>query len=231
MDEGDLLSQLAGDLANAATVIADDFASGEVVDEDDFNSQLVRAIKGSVKTFAQDHRQELDLISILEDESGPPRPAVRIHARRLTDKGPGSEETEAGADIVIVLDIETQHRKVQKGILIQAKILNKNGEIKNSTERGRLLQQCDHMLDRTSSAFVFGYQPGNISTWSAAMVEAAGGASLQKLRTWDLEMFFYDFLICWTGDPRLSAIDRDTLLALRTLVQAKNAILIMGSVR
>lgn len=219
--------------AETAQAVADDLAVGDVGQEEDFSGQLIGRIKGRLDTF-QTPRTIWQLRgAIVESVDGPAGPSVdaltsvRLSGRQLSSKGHASEESQMGADLLLVLDIRAPNYSVRKGVLIQAKRLEVGTSIK-SQEADRLRSQCGDMLDLTPSSFVFLYSSTGVETVSASSVEASRRRDLHALVPYadSLAIFFADFLLCWVGDPRLSSTDRDALVVLRAATRARNALLL-----
>lgn len=199
-----------------------DYREGDAGDEDDISGQLIGRMKERVETLDSGLAQ-WSSTSITSDD-GPASPSIRLRARHLHWRGDRSEEALYGADIVLVLDVDLPTRKFTKGMLIQAKKLEPGKSLKAAEER-RLVKQCGDMLDLTPAAYILGYGRSQAFFDSAAAVEAK--------RTFDAadspysnEVFFYDFFICWIGDPRLNATTKEQLAILRAQTNARTALAI-----
>ena len=152
----------------------------------------------------------------------PAIPSVRFFARQTTSKGGASEERETGADMLFVLDIRTDYYVQQKGVLVQAKRLVRGKKL--PTAKAQLLRaQCSKMLDQSAASFVFLYAPDGMTVISATVVEGSTRNDLHALEQYrdTTLIFFSDFLLCWIGDPRLKATDKQSLAVLRALSEGE----------
>src|SRR5262245_27415390 len=142
MLSGDLAAELASTLSEAAESVAKDIGSEDVGDEDDISSQLCGRLKQATDGFV--------------DSAGRRYQKVRIKARHMTSRASGAEERRIGADIVMVLDVDLPDQRLTKGLLVQAKVLPE-GQVMAPRAWEDLKRQCQRMLTRTPSAFVFMY--------------------------------------------------------------------------
>jgi len=148
---------------------------------------------------------------------------IKWSAKTLTDRGPGSQESEFGADFMGVLDVDLPDFTVSKGFLAQAKM----GKRISSKEKKRLLVQCENMLDHSPASFVFIYSNHGVRVVPAVSVVAAQG-NLGKLYDRSAKRFFEEHLECFIGDPRIACPSPKTLENLRLDFQARSAIFISG---
>lgn len=193
MLSAELAAELANTLSKAAENVAKDIVSEDVGDEDDISSQLCGRLKQAADNFV--------------DSVGRQYPNVRIKARHMTSRASGSEERRIGADIVVVLDVDLPDQRLTKGLLIQAKVLPQ-GRIMAPRAWEGLKSQCQRMLARTPSAFVFMYGKSSIIPFSASALECVERTKLWDSSTYPLHWVFHDFLVSWIGDRRIAATDR-----------------------
>jgi hypothetical protein len=214
----------------AVEATARDFAVDDVAGEEDFTGQLLGRCKATMEHLDTPGTYWRVAATIQEREDGPPIPSVRFSARQTVSKGPSSEESWSGADLLMVLEIKTDDYEIRKGVLVQAKRLE-HGEKLTARDARRLREQCKGMLDLTADSFVFVYSTEGVTTLSATAVEGSKRDDLHSLEQWPNStiVFFMDFLKCWTGDSRLKATDHESLAVLRALSRARNAMLIKAT--
>jgi hypothetical protein len=217
-------------LAQAAEATARDLAADDVAGEEDFSGQLIGRCKQKLEDLHTPNARWRVAAAITEADDGPARPSIRFSARQTKSKGPGSEESWSGADLLMVLEIKSPDYEVRKGVLVQAKRLEPGKQLAIRDARN-LRSQCKDMLDLTPSSFVFIYSETGVITLSASIVEGSERRDLHQLEQWpnSTNIFFMDFMKCWTGDPRLSATDREALAVLRAESNARNALLLKVS--
>lgn len=208
----DELRRAAREFASQIEQVAAEFRRGDIGDEDDISSQIVGRIKAVT--------QQIDGSITWTAKSVDGLTGIGVLGRRLTSRGKGAEETSVGADIVLVLDIDLPDYKVTKGLLIQAKCVNHLNEAKSSSERERLVSQCEDMLAISPASFVWTYGDDAVGVFSATSVMGSQGFFKHIFDTYDAGVFFYDFLICWIGDPRINSITRP---ALKVLIDSSGA--------
>jgi hypothetical protein len=220
------------ELAKAAAAVANDYAVGDIGDEEDFTGQLIGRLKGKVEQLSNEKIQWRVSAAIEEREDGPPVPltSVRFSGRQLGAKGPSSEESVIGADMVLVIDINGPDFAIQKGLIIQAKKLERFSALP-STDEQRLRDQCAAMLDRTPASYVLLYSKDGVHCVSAAGIEGCSSPRLGLIDQYPVEFLFADFFLCWIGDPRIKATDRDSLTVLRSMSQARNALLLSATTK
>jgi hypothetical protein len=214
-------------LVQATKATASDLAVGDVAGEEDFSGQLIGRCKQKLEDLHTPNARWQVAASITEADDGPARPSIRLSVRQTKSKGPGSEESWSGADLLMVLEITCSDYEVRKGILIQAKRLEPGKQL-TARDALNLRSQCKDMLDLTPSSFVFIYSKTGVTTLSASVIEGSEHKDLYGLEQWQdsTRIFFLDFIKCWIGDPRLSATDRETLAVLRAQSNARNALLL-----
>lgn len=178
-----VIGEVTHALEKAAEAVGDDFRSGKIREEPDFTSQLI----------GQSHAR-LELSSLQ---------GVDISMVVLTSHGPGAQEKQYGADLLIALNLDLPGYQVSKGVLAQAKLDGKR------LDRRRLRDQCDAMLSFTPDSFVMREHEGGVSFVPASAVSAAG-AVVDELREKSLADFTHDLMTSFVGDRRLGVtVDQD----------------------
>lgn len=137
--------------------------------------------------------QQLNGLGILDRK-------ITVIAQDFTDRGPGSQEKRAGADLFIAIRVEDTEATISKGLLIQAKW---SGGSKSKAEQKKLLQQCNYMLKRTTSAgaFVWLYGSDGVDVVPACEVTARPDGNPETLTQRNVAQQFRDVLDCFQGDP------------------------------
>lgn len=212
---------LAKKLTNATMRTVHDYESEDVVGEEAFSEQLCGRLKETLEGF------ETPTIGWQADTANDGKGRGRLKGRSLTRWG---EEPDLGADIVMVLDVETSDFTVRKGFLSQAKRLEV-GKLMDRSEHERLKEQCQKMLSVTPASMVYLYSRDGVHVVSATAVLQHRGRNLYDIETYDITILYRDFAICWFGDPRIQATDRLSLEGLRERLEAKAAIRLIGKQR
>ncbi|WP_417828345.1 hypothetical protein [Thalassospira sp.] len=119
-------------------------------------------------------------------------------------KGKAAEEARTGADIVMHVNLNTPTESYSKGLLIQAKRIDKQ-QILSAQEHKRLKNQCSQMLKITPAAFVFDYSRQGIRCGSANRIRGASSPDLYSQCEWTGYRFFLEFFRCPIGDSRLTS--------------------------
>lgn len=212
---------LAEKLAAATMRTVQDYESEDVVGEEAFSEQLCGRLKETLEGFAT------PTIEWQADTAINGRGRGRLKGRALTRWG---EEPDLGADIIMVLDVETSDFSVRKGFLSQAKRLEV-GQVMDRSEHKRLIEQCEKMLSVTPASIVYLYSRDRVHVVPATAVLQHRGRALYDILTYDISILYRDFAICWFGDPRIQATDRVSLAGLRERLGANAAIRLVGNQR
>jgi hypothetical protein len=113
-----------------------------------------------------------------------------------------------------VLDVALGSYNATKGFLAQAKKAEP-GQFFSNVDWRRLTQQCETMLRRTPSSFVFVYSKRRgIRIFPANSVVGLTSRDLFELYDRSVSSFFENHIECFIGDPRLNSTDIETLDAL-----------------
>jgi len=187
--------------------------------------QLVRQIVDEVKVVT---RQLVDYyqrgILVNEDHlTGALVSMLESRLRGLSLRGikviPGAfslkEEKIAGADLGVLLNVDTPYFKLSKVLIAQAKkcecfYIENVGYVLGRNYLGNVIEQCQKMLDITPSAFVLVYTNNfdcGILAFPAGDVIALSKVmctDLSALYAIRLDRLFENFMKCYTGDPRIA---------------------------
>lgn len=206
-------------LAGATERVAGDYEGGDVIYEEPFSDQLCGRLKETLHDFETENiRWQTD---IAVGERGP----ASLRMRSLSKF---TEEPVFGADLVMVLDIRLGDYVVQKGLLAQAKRLEKGAKM-TPGELKRLRGQCERMLSITSASMVFLYHKRGVTPISATALLAYQDRDLFKINTWPIEIMYEDFAMCWIGDPEIQATDPASLETLRRVSHSRAAVRFAGT--
>jgi len=161
---------------------------------------------------------------------------IVFRARTLRDMGPKAPEREFGADFCGVLDIRLSSFAQRKGFLSQAKRDGHGVSVKpnfrgltpvsflRGAEWQRLQRQLDKMLQVTPDSFVFVYGTGGFTVVPASSIK--GLKTRGELYGKPVDRFFKEYLMCFIGDPQLTAYDDASLEDLRRRGNARAAVLL-----
>ena len=208
----------AGKIEDATDRVVRDYATGDVTHEEPFSDQLCGRLKETLHDFETPNFRW----QVVTTDGSIGRARLRARTLKTTD-----EEPLFGADIVMTIYIQAPDYEVRKGFLVQAKRLERRANL-SSDRRRKLLDQCQRMLELTPSSMVFLYHSGGVRVLPAVAVVAAKGENLWAIPSWGYGTLFFDFAICWFGDPRLQAVDPVALEGLRALVDARSALRFSG---
>ncbi len=221
MLESDDADEFANKLAAATMRTVADYESEDVVGEEAFSEQLCGRLKETLEGFATATIEWQADIAVNGKGRG------RLKGRSLTKWG---EEPDLGADLVMVLDVETPEFSVRKGFLTQAKRLEL-GKLMVRSEHKRLIEQCEKMLSVTPASMVYLYSKDRVHVVPATAVVQHRGRNLYDIVTYGLPLLYRDFAICWFGDPRIQATDKISLEGLRERLDANAAVRLAGKQR
>jgi hypothetical protein len=208
-------------VSEAIDSVVEDYVDGDAVHENPFSGQLTGRIKEALRQF-ETPRIRWQVASASEDKG-----KARLRARQLTSQGFDTEESRFGADIIFCLDIVLSDYNVKKGFLVQSKRLEP-GELLDKKTADDLRRQCSKMLAVTPASMVFLYSKTGVHAVPATAVAASTTYDIYGLETYDIQILFNDFAMCWFGDPLLQATDPASLERLRALAEAREALLFKG---
>ena len=171
----------------AITLVAKRYGQGCIADEDDFTSRLLERIQTEVDNWNFDENE------------------ILFRAKKTTWRGRGSEEATLGADVVVTVNIDLRGYKTSKGILIQAKCLDR-GKSFDSSAWSRLRRQISKMEIYTLDSYVWLYDSSGVRS-----IRAHAVMGLQTRRPDDLYItrcstFLGEFIQSKHGDPRISDV-------------------------
>jgi hypothetical protein len=160
------------------------YDSGFVTDEDDITGiligQLDAALDGEIAGLGWSS-------SILRHRSGK-----------------AAEEKRIGADMIIHVTLNTPSHTYSKGVLIQAKRIDR-GERMTTKEHDDLLVQCGKMQSVTPASFVFDYARTSMRCGSASKIAGARDRALYDQCTWTSYRFFLELFRSPIGDANLTS--------------------------
>lgn len=192
----------AAQIANKAVTRAmKKYASGFVTDEDDITGVLV----GNLDTDLEGSIGGLDWSTSI------------VRHRR----GSAAEERTVGADVVIHVKLETPTQKYSKGVLVQAKRVDKD-ELMTGRAHSELIDQCDRMLTITPASYVFDYAKGRMRCGAATKLAGSTRRDLYRACGWTSYRFFLELFRCPVGDPRLTtALVSDLPVPIEVRIKAR----------
>ena len=126
--------------------------------------------------------------------------------------GKAAEEKRVGADLLIHVALNTPTQKYSKGVLVQAKRVERH-ELLTKREHEELVDQCDRMLTITPAAFVFDYTKSSMRCGAATRVGGSSRRDLYRMCGWTSYRFFLELFRCPIGDPRITSALVDELPA------------------
>jgi hypothetical protein len=205
-----------GELVKKAEELTiDDIVQGKVPTEPSITDRYLANLQNVINEYGEDK-------------------GCRFDVATLRDKGPNAPEHEYGADFVSVLNIDIEGYNQKKGFLCQAKKEGDLVTVQNpffrttvtfsyNQEFERLKGQTEDMLEVTPDSFVIVYSNRGFMVVPASSV--SGLRMSGTLYAKPAVRFFKEFLMCFIGDPRLTAWDIKSLEALRTEYKARRAIM------
>ncbi|MDX1922484.1 MAG: hypothetical protein SFW65_05095 [Alphaproteobacteria bacterium] len=183
MESNNIIDAIIERIIKASEISLSDYKKGTIRGEEDFSSQLIANIKNNINHIS------------LNEKAGWENTILNA---RILEKH--KEEKPIGADILMIFNIDMPGKKIEKGLLIQAKRFD---QLNKTTKNEDLAGQCERMLQASSSSFVFIYTTDRIDVHSAQSAFASE-ATLKMMQTRTFKSFLNDFLHCWIGDIRLN---------------------------
>lgn len=116
----------------------------------------------------------------------------------------GGEEAEYGADLLIHVRMNTTTQKYSKGVLVQAKRVERDEQM-SARDHATLANQCRRMLSITPAAFVFNYSLRGMRCGAATRIAGASRRDLYAVCGWTSYRFFLELFRCPIGDPRITS--------------------------
>lgn len=225
-----IIDQLLANISNSAYEVIESKEFGDVETEPSFTDRLVANIERDVNREKK--------------ASG----RIKVRVRTLKDRGPKSAEKKFGADIATVIDIDLPSYKIKKGFLAQSKMLDtsefnvfcelsssgyghsyfylreREGIIQfklNTSERDRLLDQCDKMLKITPDSFVFIYSAFDIFVCPAISILGTDKRKNEGFPFKNITKFFREYFSCFIGDRNISDTKDETFEELSEKLSAR----------
>lgn len=172
----------AADRAVKATM--QKYANGLVTDEDDITGALIGRLDSAFD----------------ENIGGIAWSSSILRHRR----GIASQESQAGADMLIHVSIETPQLTYSKGILIQSKRID-DGAAMTVSAHNELLRQCKKMQGITPASFVFNYTKTKMRCASAMKISGSSSRTLSDSCNLTSYRFFFELFRCTIGDPKITS--------------------------
>ncbi len=119
-------------------------------------------------------------------------------------KGVAAQERSVGADMLIHVSLDTPDLKYSKGVLIQAKRVERD-ELMSAAEHKELIAQCDKMLAVSPASFVFDYARDAMRCGSATRIAGTSTRALYASCNLTPYRFFLELFRCTIGDPRIQS--------------------------
>jgi len=203
-----IIREAAHEAADAAETALEGLREGRVQDEEAFTGQMIGAIEDRFRNLRTK--------------------GVSWTAMVLTAHQRSAQETEFGADLMGVLQIDLPDFSVRKGFLAQAKLMEP-GQYVAPADRERLLGQCERMLTHSPDSFVFLYGRRGIFVVPAiSVLGLARHLSLHDLYKRRIARFFEEHFESFIGDRRIFAPDIRSLKALQEQMAARCVLILKG---
>lgn len=180
-----LIRSFTQKIDKAVDAMASRYADGYFADEDDFTSRFLERIE-----------TELD---------GWRHGEIVFRVRKTTSRGAKSEEATFGADIVAVVKIDLSDYKTNKGILIQAKRLDR-GNMFYPRSWNRLQTQIEKMEKHTLESYVWLYDSSGVRSIRSHAVRNLMTRRPDCLYTTKCATFLGEFVQSKHGDPSISEV-------------------------
>ena len=169
----------------AVNTIARKYTEGYFADEDDFTSRFLERIES-----------ELD-----DWRFG----GITFQVRKTTWRGRRSEEAVFGADIVAVVKVDLSEYKTNKGLLIQAKRLNRG--MMFDIDRWEVLKtQIEKMKGHTLDSYIWLYDSSGVRSIRAHAVTGLETRRPDDLYVTKCATFLGEFVQSKHGDPRITDV-------------------------
>jgi hypothetical protein len=135
----------------------------------------------------------------------------------------GGEEGRYGADILIHVEMNTPEQKYSKGVLIQAKRVQR-GQNMRARDHQDLVSQCHTMLAVTPASFVFCYDPSGVRSSSATRIAGGSGRDFYNRMEWTSYRFLLEMFRCPIGDIRITSADVADLASIALHIRGEGVI-------
>lgn len=190
------IRQSAGMIGEAIDAVVAAYSDGRIEQETDFTSRMLASIERSV--------------------NGQVVKGIRWTSKVLTDKGPGAQEKQYGADFVGVLEIILPTFILRKGFLAQSKRIEPSASL-GKADYGRLLRQSEQMLRLSPSSFVFLYSLEGVFVVPAISIVSTHIESPLNPHTFysrSVSRFYEEHFSSFIGDRDISSPTIETLTRL-----------------
>src|SRR5271168_4861122 len=108
-----------------------------------------------------------------------------------TSRGRRAEESLTGADLVIHVSFNSPELTYSKGVLVQAKRVEPD-TLMEPVPYDELVAQCQKMLARTASSFVFDYAFSGVRCGAASAIVGSNNRYLHDRCVWTPYRFFLE---------------------------------------
>ena len=169
----------------AVAEVARKYKDEYVVDEDDFTSRLLEGIESQLNGWMHD--------------------GIVFEIKKTKSKGPGAEEAIFGADIVAAVNVDLSDYKKKKGILIQAKRLDRGKKFRSS-EWQKLGAQIKKMENHTPESYVWLYDSSGVRSIKSHVVHSLMTRRPDDLYTTKCATFLGELVQSKHGDPRIKDV-------------------------
>jgi hypothetical protein len=115
-----------------------------------------------------------------------------------------AEESLTGADLVIHVSFASPELTYSKGVLVQAKRVEPD-VLMAPQHYNDLMIQCQKMLARTASSFVFDYAYTGMRCGAASAIIGSNNRYLHDQCVWTPYRFFLELFRCPIGDPSITS--------------------------
>jgi hypothetical protein len=177
-----IVREAASRVAKAAQHATEALREGRVEQEPAFTDRMLGGIEEAMREFRTK--------------------GVTWTAKTLTDRAPGAQERQYGADFAGVLSISLPGFSVRKGFLAQAKRIEPGKTMRND-EFDRMKGQCERMLSLTPDAFVFLYAVSGIAIVPALSVLSSERRNPHEFYSRSIARFYEEHFESFIGDRRL----------------------------
>lgn len=165
-------------------------------------SAMKNGLKDAYSDIADEDPVSVNLATSAQNHFNKSRAARDLNMRMRTLKIPSSNkpyEKEIGADLYIAIHMagEKNQNDVYKGILVQAKKIDK--------DLSKLKSQCEAMAERTATgAYAWGYDGQAVKVVPAQTIILHGNREIKNCKGQTLEEFWEDVFACIAGDKALA---------------------------
>lgn len=155
---------------------------GEYSGEEDITSQIMRSLVGAININNRN---------------------LKISSAAIVSKKV-KEEPPMGADAIIVIAYHSPILKTSSGMIMQAKDLSNQKNIKSNSEMKKFRIQCMKMLQHTNEAYSVIYKGKSFRYQRAALIARLATTNPNHVNSAPLGHLFFDLMYGMRGDSKLS---------------------------